>query len=91
MKGRPAPWGLLPIINRLKAIDLWNNPDYLDEMERNNDKVDEGKKRDFRNTVESFMKDYRPVFAKAFNGVNTSTLKKIDKRREQDGRLKSNP
>lgn len=83
--GQPVEWGAEPILCRIKAMDLWNNPTLLDDLKNAREKSEEGKQRDFRNNVESFLYDFRSQFAKATNGINTSTLEKIDKRRLQDG------
>lgn len=79
--GRPVDWGLEPIVNRLKAHDMWNRTDYMDELLRGYERDKESQERDMRNTIESFLLDFRGQFAKATNDVNTSTLEKTDKRR----------
>lgn len=82
--GTPVDWGLEPIANRLKAMDLWNNPDFAERMIKSYEKSKESDRRDVSNSMESFLYDFRKQFAKAFNGINTSTLDKIDRRRMKE-------
>jgi hypothetical protein len=88
-KGRPVEWGLEPILNRLKSIDVWRDPDFAENLIAQYEKDAQSQKRQMKNTVESFLIDYRRQFAKTFGDVNTSTLEKTDKRRIKDGRYKS--
>ena len=80
-RGAPANWGVLPILNRLRAMDLQSHPDIFKELEDAYNKSKESKQRDTRNNVESFLLDFRRQFAKATNEINTGTLEKIDRRR----------
>ena len=83
--GKPVDWGLLPIVNRLKAIDLASNPRLFEDLISSYEKAKESEERDFKNNVESFLLDFRKQFARSFNDVNTSTMEKIDRRRVHDG------
>jgi hypothetical protein len=89
--GEPVEWGLLPILNRLKAHDLASDGghEFWSWFRDQNRKVDESKERALKNSVESFLMDFRPQFAKATNDVNTANLAKLDKRRIKDGSFKS--
>lgn len=87
--GKSVEWGVEPIKARLKAMDMMNNPKYVDELLGRNEKVEESKQRDYKNNVESFLRDFRREFAKSTNDINTSTLSKFDKRRMKDGFSKS--
>lgn len=82
--GKPRDWGLEVVVNRLKAIDIWNGRDIAGELIKEHEKIDASSKRQFSNTIESFMLDFRRQFAKATNEINTSTLEKIDTRRKGD-------
>lgn len=85
VKGDPVPWGLCPIIERLRAIDMWND-DTFRRMEMGNAKVDESKTRSFRNNIHAFFADFRSQLAKDTKDVNTALMdKKKDPRRKQDG------
>ena len=70
-------WGLLPIQNRLKEIDLWNR-DLASEIIQQEEKFSEIKSRQMRSQTEDFLKEFRRPFARAFNDVNTSTMAKKD-------------
>lgn len=85
IRGNPVDWGLEPIMARIKAMDLWQNDRMAIDLEAEHEKVDKSKERDFSNTVESFLYDFRSQFAKATDGINTSTLAKLDKRRLENG------
>jgi hypothetical protein len=80
-RGKPVEWGILPIMARIKALDLWNSDNVSKEFFEQEEKDEKSKERDFKNNVESFLYDFRSQFAKATNDINTSTLNKIDKRR----------
>ena len=86
IKGSPRDWGIDPILNRLRAHDLAHNPDFFDQLNEMGEKIEESKRRDFSNSVESFMYDFRSEFAKATNDINTSCLEKIDSRHEAEKR-----
>ena len=83
--GTPVDWGLEPVLCRIKAMDLWNNDRVVEQLMADHEKVDKSKARDFSNTVESFLYDFRSQFAKATDGINTGTLAKLDKRRLENG------
>lgn len=74
--GRPVPWGIEVVINRIKAQDLWRDDTLVEQLIAANTKAEEAKDRDFRNSVESFLYEFRPQFHKATNEINTSTLEK---------------
>lgn len=79
--GRPVEWGIEPLLARLADHDL-HRRDLAKEYIQNYKKADESKLRNANNNIESFLYDFRSQFKKTFSDVNTSTLKKIDKRRE---------
>jgi hypothetical protein len=86
--GKPVEWGVLPILERLKHIDLWNQGVTANDLQAQHEKVKASKLNDFRNTTEAVLSEMRPQFAKATNDINTSLLAKIDKRRIKDGSRK---
>lgn len=86
MASEPRDWGLEPILARIKAHDLWNRDVAGDAIEQEL-KESASLERERQNTIESFLLDYRRQFAKAFDGVNTSTLAKKDSRRTYDKRV----
>lgn len=84
-KGKPREWGIEPVLNRLKAIDLWKSGDsVIDRILADYEKAEESERRASRNSIESFLLEFRKPFARATNGINTSLLSKTDKRRQGD-------
>lgn len=81
--GVPVEWGIVPILERLKAIDLWNR-DLAEECIRSTEKTTQAIERDRKNSTESFLKEFRTQFARATNGVNTANLDKIDRRKDDE-------
>lgn len=91
INGIPVEWGVLPILARLKAMDLWKKETELDRMKEHSDKVDASKEKDTRNSIESFLYEFRGQFAKATDGVNTSLMdKRRDRRFKDDLKIKEN-
>lgn len=76
-------WGVLRIIERLQEIR--KSPlEALDECNRHNERVRASRERQRRNDDEAFLKDIRRSIARAFNDFNTSTVRKVDRRRETE-------
>lgn len=88
LSGNSVPWGIEVILARLRAIDLLQDPKFLEAIENDNQKVDERDARRRRNNAEAFARDMRRSFAKAFDGINTSTLEKTDRRRIDERKIK---
>lgn len=80
LKSPSVDWGLLPILDRLKTIDL-HERDLAGEYIENYEKDSLSNLRQFQNNNEAFLKDYRRKFAKAFNDVITTNLAKTDRRK----------
>lgn len=83
--GKPVDWGIEPVIQRLKAIDMQGDFNEVTTLMDQMEKDEEQKIISKRSKFEDMAKEMRPVFAKAFDGVNTSTLAKTDKRRIAHG------
>lgn len=79
--GKPREWGSEHVLLRLKETDWWANPNLLDEMDKQNAKIDEAKARDLRNQTESYLADNHSVFKKAFADINTANLSKREARK----------
>lgn len=91
VNGTPVEWGILPIMARLRAMDLWKEETEVDRMKEHSEKVDLAKEKDMRNNIESFMYEFRSQFAKATDGINTSSLeKRKDRRFKDDLKIKEN-
>lgn len=82
--GTPVYWGVEVVLNRLRAHDLWKSGNVFDEIEAEDKREEEAKERALKNSTESFLIDFRKQFARATDGINTSTLAKNDRRRMGD-------
>jgi len=87
--GKNVEWGLEPIRQRLKAIDLWSNEQLFEEIMNQNEEVDVSNERNLKNNTENFLYEFRDQFKKTFNNVNTANLSKLDRRRVDDRRIKN--
>lgn len=74
--GKPVEWGLVPVLNRLRAMDLKSRPEWFEEFMNLEEKEAKSKERDFENTVESFMYEFRDSVKKTFSDTNTSLMNK---------------
>lgn len=72
--GRPVEYGLLVIMDRIRALDLWNNTEFMENYIKTAEKEKESKDRSRRNNIEAFLYDFRSQFAKATDSINTSLL-----------------
>jgi hypothetical protein len=90
-KGKPVEWGIERIMFKLKAMDLWRNDSWLSERKKRLERIKENEEKERRNHFRDVAAEMRPMFAKATNHINTSTLAKVDHRRKKDGHLKSRP
>lgn len=80
-QGQKRDWGIEPILNRIRAIDLWRDDKFVERVIAETEKDEESKDRDRRNSVESFLYEFRGQFHKTFNDVNTSLMdKKVSQR-----------
>lgn len=81
VKGKPVDWGIVPILQRLKALDLWNR-DIVSDIEEEYDKDKKESARKQKNNTESFLYEFRSQFKKTFNDVRTANMDmKKDSRR----------
>lgn len=83
VRGTPRDWGLEVIQNRLAAHDLWKNETIVDRVNAEAEQNALSRERAMNNSVESFLYDFRRQFARATDGVNTSSLAKIDRRAQK--------
>ena len=77
VNSRPVPWGNDVVINRIKAHDLWRDDNFIEEVLADQEKEPERQEKALRNSIESFLYDFRRQFARATDSVNTANLKKI--------------
>lgn len=75
--GTPRNWGIDVVLNRVKANDLWNNPDFMNDFVKQNEAIEASKDRAFKNDVEAFLYDFRSEFHKATSDINTASLDKV--------------
>lgn len=80
IKTRPAPWGDDIVVNRIKAHDLWRDDNYVNEILAHQETKPERQQKALRNSIESFLYDFRGQFAKATDSVNTANLNKIHRK-----------
>lgn len=78
--GRPVDWGVEPLLNRIRAMDLWRDDQFVEKWIAQKEKMDESRDRDRRNSVEAFLYDFKGQFQKATNDINTSTLEKVHRK-----------
>ena len=77
---RPAPWGDDIVVNRLKARDLWREENLIEDCIAYQEAKPERQSKALRNSIESFLYDFRRQFARATDSVNTSNLNKIHRK-----------
>ena len=75
--GTPVPWGVEPLMNRIRAMDLWRDDGFVENLIKEHEKEEEIRAKDRRNTTEEFLKDFRRQFSRATNDINTSNLEKV--------------
>lgn len=72
--GHPVERGIEPLMERLRAMDLWNKTDVLDSLKKNRETEEARSRQSFRNDIGAKAADLRRDFAKATNDFNTSTI-----------------
>lgn len=84
VNGNPVPWGVLPILQKLREIDVSQRDTMFDELRKKREKEKESKERHLKNELDAGLKEQRRAFAKSFDDFNLSILdKKKDKRRKK--------
>lgn len=78
--GKPVEYGALVIMARIKAMDLWRDDTIVEALMKENEKASESKSRDRRNSVESFLYDFRDDFKRTFAYTNTSNFESKTRR-----------
>jgi hypothetical protein len=82
-------WGVEAIIAKLQSMRR-SPVEVLDDCIRHNQRNEASRTRARRNEDEAFLKDWRRSFAKAADGINTSTIAKVDGRRNREKRIHGN-
>lgn len=88
VKGHMVDWGIEPILARLKAMDLWNNESFMDDLINSYEKAEEGRAKEKRNDIESFFYEMHGQFKKDWKDINTATINKKDRRIVDEKRIK---
>lgn len=91
MSGQPVSWGIDKVVSKIKEMDTQSNEALFEELDRQNERADEAKKRDFRNNAEAFFADYRKEFADTvdqFTGCIHSLSKDEPRKRNKDRSIK---
>lgn len=77
VNSRPTPYGIDTVLNRIKAHDLWRDDTFIERYIKQCEDMSEAKERSRKNSIESFLYDFRKQFARATESVNTGSLKQI--------------
>lgn len=83
--GKPVDYGIDTVLNRIKAHDLWRDDSFVENYIKNHEKVQESKDRARRNSIESFLYDFRSEFNKATKDINTANLNKLYRKEDSHG------
>lgn len=81
LSGTPRDWGVDDVVGRIKEIDCLANERFFEEMDAQNERIDEIKRKDLRNEMEAFWIDERRRFAKATDDILTHSLSKDEPRK----------
>jgi hypothetical protein len=81
LSGKPRDWGVDAVVGRVRKLDAWENKRFFEELDEENERVDERKRRHFRSEMEAFASENRTAFAKATDGILTHSLSKDEKRK----------
>lgn len=81
--GVPRQWGVDRVLFKLREMDTAANERFFEELDAQNERVDESKRRDQRNNMEAFFADNRREFAKQIDEIVgcTHTLSKDEPRK----------
>jgi hypothetical protein len=85
IEGVPVSWGIEVVLNRIKAHDLWRDDTFIEKYIAQHEKEQESRDRDLRNSIESFLYDFRSEFKKATSDINTANLNKIYRKENSHG------
>ena len=80
--GRPVDQGIEPIYWQLLKTDSWRDDGDYDRFCNQRERKKQDRERHWRNEVRALAADCRQDFARATNDINTSTLEKVDRRRD---------
>lgn len=78
VNGRPADWGIEPIMRRLRYADSRNEQAFIWEKDKLDEKFEKSRLKDRKNMFESLAYEVQPVYKKIREEVNLSSLNKSD-------------
>ncbi len=81
---RPVDWGVEPIMRRLKEIDDWGSDSSFERMLRDNERIEERKKKSFASLTEDVALEWRKDFKKHTEDILTHSVDKKDPRSKGD-------
>lgn len=88
--GRKRAWGVDFVLNRLREVDLQAQERFFEEMDAQEERVEESKRRSFKNEAEAWASDNRRAFQKATEDVLVHSLSKDEpKKRLKDRSIKN--
>lgn len=81
--GEEVEWGYMPILERLKSIDLQKR-DLVADIFENYEKNEKQNERKLKNSNEDFLREKKHVFQKAFEDINVSNMSMRPKKTKYD-------
>lgn len=93
-QGRSVPLGIEVVLNKVREVTRRNYDELIRQIEEQEEREEESRQRDIRNTAEAFFSDQRSRFAKATSDILTHSMEKKNlsterRRRNKDGNSKS--
>lgn len=85
LTGKAVDMGLEPLMRRIMDMDLWRDPDSVNQMRARRERAERDKQRARRNEIRALAADMRRDFARATDGINTGGMEKADPRRKANG------
>ncbi len=77
VRSKPVEYGIDTVLNRLKAHDLWRDDEFIENYIKDCESRNDARDRARRNSIESFLYDFRRQFQRATESVSTGNLNKI--------------
>lgn len=67
--GTPVEWGIEPVLNRIKAMDLWRDDQKINRLQAEQERKEQDRKRMQRNEMMAVASELRKDFARATDDV----------------------
>lgn len=83
VRGRPVPWGIEPVMARIREMDLWRDDSWADRMIEQSAQSEERKAHDRRTMTENYLYENHSRLKRAWGDVNTANMEKLY--RKDDG------